>query len=700
MPYSAKKKKTEDKEKPNVFDEKDEALRKCQDWFDVDRNAKWDYTKEMEENYKLFRGDHWDLTGNDGTPLRTERQKKARPNAVENITFALVEGLVAEFSEDVEIVDYPVEKNDDEVARKMTQLKKFIAYKNRVSAEREGWLRNFFLYGTAVWHIFWDPFWEGGRGPNRWSGDIRWKSLHPQAFFPDARCRDSLEDGRRVHKAYYRTQEEIKERYDVDVEADIIRNDMLIGEEYEGTDIMFDQGEEQVLLVETWYKGEPLFLDKDEENQGAGMHIIWWAGDGNPTYLKHANYVYHEPGETPLFPFIVRQRYPRENSIWGFGEAHFIKQPQIVLNKSAEMILEGHMHDAIGQTFYEENALNKKQKKMVEDYGTMPGMWIPCKSIHGIKREYSRGVPPSLQQEPARLQKMIESIIGRFDMSQGRTPGSVTAFRALDLLASRAQVRLRSAEKSMTTAYEDAGNYINELIYRFYEEKRVYRILGTETGEREEQYMDPSTRQIFNGQEARDKFGEDISETGLLSAPGRDTGPTYDEFHPEEAKRAYVYETGDVIPMEEFSPYEDWQEGQEYEIYCPQLDVICKVSSTLPTDRMFFMEVAKELYGGELIDPETFWYVLSYGKFPPFEELMEKERERMAMMQEQQQQEAAMQGQEEGQPAQAEQAGGDVVEQVRQALEADPELLREYASLDEQGQTEVLADIMQRTGQS
>lgn len=684
-----------DQKKFTGLSEKEEAVRKCMDWFDLDRNAKWDYTKEMEENYKLYRGDHWDLMGPDGAQLRTEKQKKARPNAVENITFALVEGLVAEFSEDVDIIDYPVEKTDDAVARKMTQLKKFIAYKNRVATERERWLRNFFLYGTGIWHVFWDPFWEGGRGPNRWSGDVRWKSLHPQAFFPDARCKESLEDGRRAHKAFYRTQEDIKEKYGVDVEPDLIRDDMLVGQEHESIDVMFEHGEEQALLVETWYIGEPLVLDKGEKNEGPGMHIIWWAGDGQPVYLKHANYVYYDPEEKPQLPFIVRQRYPRENSIWGFGEAHFIKNPQIILNKSAEMILEGHMHDALGQTYYEENsALTKKQKKYVEDYGTMPGIWLPVNNIHGIKREVSRGVPPSLHQEPGRLQKVIETIVGRFDMSQGRTPGSVTAFRALDLLASRAQVRLRSAEKAMTTAYEDAGNYINELVYRFYDQRRAIRILGGETGELAKRFLDPKTRKSFSEEEAVEQYG-DVS--GLAPYREPDMGPLYDEFRPEEARRAYVYDTGDTIPLEDFDPSHDWEEGREYEIYCPQLDVVCKVSSTLPTDRMFFMEVAKELYGGQLIDPETFWYVLSYGKFPPFEELMEKEKERAAMMMQQQQAEGEAQAQAQGETQP--QAGGDVVEQVRQALEADPDLLREYTSLDEQGQTEVLADIMQQTDQ-
>ena len=147
------------------------------------------------------KGDHWDLKGADGRVLRTPVQKRARPNAVENITFALIEGFVSEFSQDIDIIDYPVEEGDEEAARVMTDLKKFIAYKNRIEIEREKYLRWYFLYGTGIWHPYWDPTWKGGKGPNRWQGEIRWKALHPQVVYPDARCRDSIEDGRRVHKA-------------------------------------------------------------------------------------------------------------------------------------------------------------------------------------------------------------------------------------------------------------------------------------------------------------------------------------------------------------------------------------------------------------------------------------------------------------------------------------------------------------------
>jgi len=595
-----------------------ESLRKVYDWFDSDRSSKKNITEEFEDLYRLYKGDHWDLTGPDGRPIRSQEQKSMRPNTVENIAFAMIEGLVAEFSSEMDLIDYPVEQNDDEIAGVMTDLKSFIMYKNRVENEKARWLRWFFLYGTGIWHTYWDPHWRGGRGPNRWIGEIRWQALHPQALFPDGRCMDSLEDGRRVHKAYYTTQEDVKERWGLDVEADIISADMLIGDEAEG-EVLAEQGEEMVLLVETWYKGEPLFMDEGEENLGPGLHVVWWAGDGRPEYLAHSNYVYFDPGEDCKFPFHVQNCYPRENSIWGFGEGHFIKSPQIMRNRTSELILEAHMHHSLGQTFYKDDAFTPQQKKYFEKYGTLAGMYFPIRNPEAVNRVHGQNAPGSLLNETERLQKVVEAIVGRFDISQGRTPGSVTAFRALDLLAERSQVRLRSKEQSLTTSYEDCGNYVNHLISQFYTERRAYRIIGDEIGKDDPVFVNRQTGEVIPARKGEQPPGPEWEPDVQ-----KNKGPLYGLFRADMIQKAYIFATGESIPVEQFYPTMEMVEGEDYEIYSAEFDTVCQVSTEMPTDRMFYLEMAKELLANEVIDTETFYYVLKNGKFPPFEDMQEK----------------------------------------------------------------------------
>ena len=678
--------------------QREENLMRAFNWFETDRTAKRPIHSELEEAYRMYNCDHWNLHDMTGRPLRTDAQKKNRPNAVENIIFSLIEGLVAEFSENVDLIDYPVESGDEEAAVIMSDLKEFIMYKNRLAVEREKFLRWFFLYGTGIWHPYWDPHWKGGKGPNRWRGDVRWKALHPQVVYPDARCRDSIEDGMRIHKAFYRTQEWVKHTYGVEVEPDMVSTSMVIDDG--NPSAALEHGEDEALVVETWYKGEPLFFDKDKKSHGFGMHVIWWAGEAKPVYLQHANYVYYDPDEDPKFPFIFANRYPRENSVWGYGEAHFLKSPQIGMNKTTELILEGHMHFALGQTFYTPGAITPKQEKFLKQFGTLPNMYFPVNNLDNIKRVHGKGVDASLPSEANRLQRVMEAIVGRSDISQGRTPGSVVAFRALDLLAARARVRLRSAEQAIISAYEDVGNYINNLIYKFYTERRAYRILGDNIEQTEMVMVNPET-------------GEEMPFAGQL-IPGHilDTRKAktikHGMFELDTIKKVYAYDeetgVGEIMPYNEeiaeiikeseaLKEAGEYGGGIEYEVYCPQLDTMCKVSSTMPTDRAFYMEMAKELLMNQLIDEETFWHVVQNGKFPPYEKVMDKKRQQIMAAAQQQQ----MMGQPGEQPG--EQPGGERQSAIDQVFYANPELHEQFQNLSPEMQEQVMARIQGGAGQ-
>lgn len=614
------------------------AVAKCSEWYDVDSAAKQAYMDEMKEMYKLYKGDHWDLVGPTGRVLRTKADQLKHANNVEPITFALIEGLVAEFSQDIKIVDFPVEREDEKTAKTFTDLKDFIAYKNRLQRERTRWCRWFFLYGTGIWQTYWDPDWSGGSGPNRWQGDIRWLAVHPEAFFPDARAVTNINDGRRCHKGVYLPIEDVEERYpDAKITPDSIMDDRLVATVDDEYSTGIDIEQDQVYVVETWYRGKPLMTEDGDEDQGYGLHVVWWAGEGNQVYLDHANYVYFEPEQDVEFPFHVAQCYPREGSVFGYGEAFFLKNPQIMLNKHAEMITEGHIHHSMGQTFYDASALTEPQKLEIKKNGTIPNMYFEVNDINKIKKEYGQGVPQSLVGETARIKTVMETIVGRFDISQGKTPSNITAFRALDLLASRAQVRLTTKEQSMHVSHEDCGNYINRLINQNYTERRKYRILGD------------------------------------------DSKASYSTFNAQDHQKAYIYEMDKSVPLsymqevtqgqEALPPEEQMLEGRDYEVYSPELDTRCKISTTLPTDRVFYMEMAKELYSNQMIELDVFFYVIENGKFPPWEDLEEdyKLKKQQQMEQEQMQQQMMMQQQQ----MQMQQEQGNNPQEAEQQVNAD-----------------------------
>lgn len=557
-------------------------------WFDQDREAKEFYVREMDENDKLYEGHHWDLIGPDGNPLRSKRQQAMRPNAVENVTFSLVAGAVSEFSDPVEIVDFPVEPGDDEVARLMTDLKQYILDKNDHDMQRMAWNWNFFWHGTGIWEVSWDPTWKGGRGPNRWVGEVRLINRHPRTVFPDARCGDNVQNGRRIHVVSYVPIEYVRENFP---EWGYMVRESTVDEAIAGR---VDSAAKQigvVALVTTWYIGEPLLPTKeDAENksrEGIGLHKIFWADLDNPVFLDHENYLYFAESEMPRFPFIFRQRYPRKDpSVWGHGEPYFLKNPQIIHNKTVEILIEGHVHSALGQGFYEPQALDEKQMKALKTQGTLPGMWFAVNDINRVKRIYGQSMPSSLLQEAQRLPRMMEQIMGRFDISQGKTPGSVTAFRALDLIAQRAQVRLKAVDLAIRSAYKEIGEWMNRHIWNYYTGRRAYRIVG------------------------ENEHGLYLKKQGVFSI--------------DDYRKVYDFVTGEVVPYTAFQPLEGMVEGTDYEVYNPELDVRVRTTQQMPSDRLFYMELAKEMYLMKLLDPQTMFEVMRDGRFPHWDRMKDR----------------------------------------------------------------------------
>lgn len=626
-------------------DAEDRAVRIASRWFEDDQSDQESIFEEWEEMDKIWRGAHWDLSGAQGTVLRSADEKLKHPNNVENVAFSLVEGMIAEFSsQEIELVDFPVEKGDDTAAKQMTDLKKFLWYKNRFQIEKPRFLRNLFKLGTGIYHPHWDPTWKGGKGPNKWLGEVRLKSLHPQMLFPDCRIRDDINDGARIHKAAHVTLEWIREHFPERgryVQQEVLDETELVGTE--GIDDEDDQWSRdgQALLIQTWYKGRPLLLTDGERDMGPGLHVLNWANLGQKLYLSHANYVYFEPGEETLYPFIWRQCYPRENSVWGYGELWFQKYIQIAMNKTAELVLESNMHGSMGQTYYEPGTMDDKQKAFIMENSGLPGMHFPVNDVSKIIRMVGKGADQSLLTDLMRLQKVMETVAGRFDISQGRTPGSVTAFRALDLLSQRAQVRLRLKEVAIRTAEEDLANYANRLILQNYDEMRSYRVLG------------PNNKQ---------------AETM--------------DFDLASIKRVYLPNEGSVIPWKDWTPPEGMVEGVDYEVYTPDFDSQARVSTALPSDRLFYMELAKELFLNQRIGDKIFWHVIENGRFPPWEHMVQEAAQAQQMMQAQQ----------------AQQMGGQAVPVQEVISQLSPEEQQALAEASPEEQQQILTQIAQQTG--
>ncbi|MCL6612074.1 MAG: hypothetical protein K6T66_11105, partial [Peptococcaceae bacterium] len=162
------------------------------------KSGRQQYIDEMIELNRFYIGDHW-------RNLRSQKAKQVRPNSVDNFVFSIIEGMVSDFSNEPDILCRPTEPGDEENAKAMTELCRYILNKNKFKDEQAKALRNFFKYGIFALQVYWDTAWQGGRGGNRWIGDIRVVARNPGEMFPDPRCRDHIQSAEYVVVAVPRT---------------------------------------------------------------------------------------------------------------------------------------------------------------------------------------------------------------------------------------------------------------------------------------------------------------------------------------------------------------------------------------------------------------------------------------------------------------------------------------------------------------
>lgn len=265
------------------------------------KTGRQQYIDEMVELNRFYMGDHW-------RNLRSQKARQVRPNSVDNFVFSIIEGMVSDFSNEPDILCRPTEPGDEDNAKAMTELCRFILNKNKFKDEQAKALRNFFKYGIFCLQVYWDHFWQGGRGGNRWVGDIRIISRHPGEMFPDPRCRDHIQNAEYVIVAVPRTIEYVRRHYPdrgIYVADDIEFQDV---EFFDDNQLGIDLSARRVLVKEYWYKGKPKYLEDGAEENGYGVHVATVAGG---VLLRHKSYVY----DHGKYPFVWRVCYPMLLSI-------------------------------------------------------------------------------------------------------------------------------------------------------------------------------------------------------------------------------------------------------------------------------------------------------------------------------------------------------------------------------------------------
>lgn len=572
--------------------------------------------ENWEDEYFIYKGGGLQWLTN--FAYRTKKDRRIRPNSEDNFVFNALTIQHANVTSDTpQISIFGVEDDDEEVAKKLTFASRMNDNRNKFTETWKKWVYDFIGSGPTIAMVTWDSEWMGGKGPERFAGDVRVKRIDKWDMYFDpaiTNLEENMQDCSYIVRRVRKKLKYIRDRWD---------KGKLVGEQHNEDDLIYEGGNpEQAYVIEYWHRGFPWMMEDYKvkelrekairlEEEGDyykakdyyeaakgnlfGIHVAY-VSDG--VLLEYCSYEY-EHGQ---YPFVFTSRYFDEKNQWGFGEIRNIKIPQIMHNKADEIEIEAMTREGLGGYIYQTGAINDKQiTKMLENSGRA-GMLFPVDNINMIKERTGVKVPGNVTNYKEHKQRMIETISSNTPINQGQMPTSNTPGIVIQELGARSDVRMKQISNKLEDFIVNINNLRIELFGQFYTEERYYRIRGS------------------NGK----------MEQGTIKA---------DDIKREWSRDIEIEQTEDGIAM----PIE------RKEKFIPEFDVKAVVISEKPTDRNYYTNLALQLYQMQLLTKEDFLSTLEEGKLPSMADILEHlEVQQQKLMQQQmmmqQQQIPPMQG--------------------------------------------------------
>jgi hypothetical protein len=436
------------------------------------------------DEYKMVVGKQWDTT----LAPRKAETKKIRPNSQDNFIFPTIYNMHSAITvtEPQSIIEY----EEQDIADKLTDVVAAEREKNKFPALWKKGVLRWLEYGSFIWMVTWDQDWIGGKGPDRWVGEVRHSVVKKEEFFPDPAILD-LED--RLQECTFIN---MRLRKKVDYLRDRFKD--KAGHIYSDTETQDDEGmdPDQANLYVMWTRGVPeyvpdkwrkAFIEKAKEDEAEGdnykaqeykdkaegilkgVHVAYATRD---VILDYTPYIYDDG----LYPFVFKTLYEDEESPWGIGEVRNIMMPQIAHNKADEIELEAMGKEGLGGAWYEKGAITSPQMDNIKRNSGKGGEYLEVSSLQGIKERTGPKVPQSITNYKEHKQRMIERITQDTPIQQGMKPGGVTAYSAIAELGSRADTKNKGKIEVLEDALTDITNLEISRISQFYTEPRYFKV--------------------------------------------------------------------------------------------------------------------------------------------------------------------------------------------------------------------------------
>lgn len=371
----------------------------------------------------------------------------------------------------------PREPKDEESAKVLTEIVPFILERCAFKRTYDLNLYNKLISGTAAYGVFFNPDAEGGRG------DIEVKDVEllNLTWQPDA---VSLSESKYIFYDTFMDAEDFCAVYDnlegVSMQMQYDEQKELAGEDAYRT----------VVITDAYYKK----LEKDGRRilhfaRFSGSRVLFSSEDEGKQFQNG----FYAHGE---YPFIFDLLNPVPGELTGLGIVDVAKDMQAYIDRLDEAINRKCLICAQDRYFFSENSgVNEDEFLDVSR---------PLVHVRGSLDE-TRAAPLNVAQLPHyivehRNNKIAElkEITGNRDFSQGGSSGGVTAASAITALQTASDKLVRDAVTFSYIAFEKIVRLVVELIREFYDEPRIFRVVGDDG---RNVYRSVSSGELFAGNE-------------------------------------------------------------------------------------------------------------------------------------------------------------------------------------------------------
>ena len=433
----------------------EEDIRKANDILQKYKAGKASLDKRIMDNELWFRMGHWKNCEN--------KMMEGKPKPSSGWLFNSIANKHADAMDNYpEPNVLPRAADDEETAKALSKIIPVVLEQcDYEQVYSDTWWRKL-KTGTGVKGVFWDPTLRGGLG------DISVKSVNLLMLYWAPGVSDiqespnlfslSLEDNEQLVAKYPQLEGHTGKSLDV---AEYIHDDQL---DTTGKSVVVD-----------WYY-------KKARPQGAPvLHyckycngVVLYASENDPALAERG---FYDHGK---YPFVFDPLFMEEDSPAGFGYIDVMKDTQTAI-------------DEMNHAMDENVKLASKLRFVVSDSAGVSEEELADFSrdiVHVVGRLNDDSFRPlqtaglqgnSLSYRQSRIEELKE-ISGNRDMTQGGTAGGVTAASAIAALQEAGSKLSRDMLKSAYRAFAKQCYLIIELMRQFYDEQRVFRIVG-ESGE-------------------------------------------------------------------------------------------------------------------------------------------------------------------------------------------------------------------------